>query len=114
MKGFSFALHAELVSNTTDYPFCLVNICLGGNGPETMRVVMIMFELRTLGTKNVISNTTITNTPSKRADGMERNLLEVGRCEVLDGTLFDEDLGTIVTIDLCVKHIKGRRGPTQT
>lgn len=61
-----------------DYPFRLFNNCPGGNGLETMRVVMRRFDPRTLGAKRAVLKAITTNHSSTRGEWMERNTESLG------------------------------------
>lgn len=115
IKDFSRALHAQLVSTTTEHPFQLVHNCPGGNGLEAMRAVIRRYEPRTPGTKRAVLKAIITNPPSRRAEEVERSLFKaeelMNEYEVLAGKPLDEDLGVTVIIDLCVQDLKDRLEP---
>ena len=110
VKDFAVKFFAILVSCTEDDAFRICHSVKDGNGLEAMRLVMKRFEPRTPGTKRALLKAVINNTPAKKPEDIEKNLMNVEelmkRYEVLGGEPLPEDLRVTVIIDLCTKDLK--------
>jgi hypothetical protein len=109
-KEFAVKLSALLMSCTEDDAFRICHSVREGSGLEATRLLTKRFEPGTPGTKRALLKAVINNTPAKKPEDIEKNLMHVEelmkKYEILGGAELPEDLKVIVIIDLCTKDLK--------
>ena len=107
---YSANLYSILLSCTEDDPFRICHSVKEGNGLEAMRLLHRRYEPRTPGTKRALLKAIINNSPSKKPEDIEKNMMHVEelmkKYEIMSGDPLPEDLRVTVIIDLCVKDLK--------
>ena len=110
VKDFSVKLYAILLSCTEDDAFRISHSVGDGNGLEALRLLMRRYEPKTPGTKRAVLKTIINNSPAKKPDEVEKNLMQVEelmrRYEQMADKSLPEDLKVTVIIDLCPKDFR--------